>query len=223
MQSIASVFEMHAKQIWGDCYKGQTLVCEDRYVGDMSRNGDVLYKFEDESVFVKQGNQPNPSIPKLILVLESPHEDEYRGTVTPLPANGTTGRHIRKYIGEVLRGSTGTDYGTLQVILMNVVQYQCSQAHTLSCRANRLKRDEVFRKTFGQGEEFKQRLRGLHITGHDIVINCCTKGTRTPYLRDLVGEAIKDVRSQPCQFKYFATCHPSVWFNEKLRAIRQAI
>ena len=222
MQNIASVFETHAKQIWGDCYKGQALVCEDKYVGDISRNGTELYKFEDESGFVERGNPPNPSDRKLILVLESPHEDEYRGLATPLPANGTTGRHIRKYIGEVLHGSTGTDYGTLQVILMNAVQYQCSQAHTLSCRASRLKRDEVFRKTFGQGEELKQRLRGLHISGRDIVINCCTKGTRTPYLRDLVGEAIKEVRGQPSQFKYFATYHPSVWNKEKRRATRQA-
>ena len=231
MQNIASVFETHAKQIWGDCYKGQALVCEDKYVGDISRNGTELYKFEDESEFVERGNPPNPSDRKLILVLESPHKDEYRrkdefGKVTPVPANGTTGQHIRTYIGKVLRCSTGTDCGTLQVILMNAVQYQCSQAHSLSGKVNncnRLKRDEVFRKTFSQGEELKQRLRGLHITDLDIVINCCIKGDRTPYLRDLVGEAIKDVRGQPFQFKYFATCHPSVWFNEKLRAMRQAI
>ena len=226
MQSIASVFETHAKQIWGNCYKGQALVCEDKYVGDISKNGTELYKFEDESEFVERGNRPNPSDRKLILVLESPHKDEYRrkdefGKVTPVPANGTTGQHIRTYIGKVLRCSTGTDCGTLQVILMNAVQYQCSQAHTLVCRANRLKRDDVFRNTFGEGEEFKQRLRELNISDRDTVINCCTKGTRTPYLRDLVGKAIKDVRGYPSQFVYFATCHPSVWFNKKLRAMRQ--
>ena len=86
MQNIASVFETHAKQIWGSCCKVETRVCEDKYVGDISRNGTELYKFEVESGFVERGNSPNPSIPKLILVLESPHEDEYRGMATPLPA-----------------------------------------------------------------------------------------------------------------------------------------
>ena len=221
MQNIAKVFKVHAKQVWGSCYN-EARVCEDKYVGDITRNGNELYEFEDKSRFVEQSKEPKLSQPKLILVLESPHDDEYRGMATPVPANGTTGRHIRKYIGEVLDDPKGTDYGTLQVILMNAVQYQCSQAHTLGCRANRLKRDDVFRKTFGQGEEFKQRLRGLDISDRDAVINCCTKGGRTPYLRDLVGEAIKDVNGHPSLFKYFATCHPSRWFDPKRRAMRRA-
>ena len=163
---------------------------------------------------------------RLVLVLESPHKHEFpKHEAQPAPARGATGRNIRRYIGDVL--SSRTDLGEAELILMNAVQYQCSQGKALSgkdkslSQINRLKRDEVFRQTFNTGEEFRMRLRKVVTDTYDIVINCCSEGSHSPYLRNLVGTSIDAVCNDGVRFESLAACHPSAWFNKDLRKLQE--
>lgn len=76
-----------------------------------------------------------PHKPKIILILESPHKDEYvtrcdecsRGCkcglyASPAPARGATGRNIKQLL-PMLFDKNFEDY---YVAFMNMIQYQCS-------------------------------------------------------------------------------------------------
>ena len=222
-----SAFKKVSTEQWGASARPEIMdrCCEDKSVGVITRRNDN-YSFSAQTEFKYESIAKHGETRRLVLVLESPHVDEFVGNKAQFaPARGATGRNIRTHISEVL--SNRPDLVEVELILMNAVQYQCSQGKPLTgkdkslSRSNGLKRDEVFRQTFHNGEEFSARLREIVTGTNDIVINCCSKGSRSPYLRKLVGKSIDAVGEDGAWFESLATCHPSVWFNEKLRKLRE--
>jgi len=71
--------------------------CPDRLVGRISQLTDL----RDWSSVAQALPERCSEVQCILLVLESPHIDEYgsRQPYTPWPANGVTGRHIRKRAG----------------------------------------------------------------------------------------------------------------------------
>ena len=153
--------------------------CPDQYVGQ------VAAVETEQTLRVRHPASDRPAGQQcVLLVLESPHIDEFRDA--PAPARGTTGRHIVRYLRQV-PGLESTD--TFGLVLINAVQYQCSLG-----QPPKSFRDVVFRAVWEGGgrSDFAARLKRLYRTG-DTVVNCCTKGkssNTTKQLRWLVHDAI---------------------------------
>ena len=202
--------------------KRQLAPCEDKCVGVICRENGELYKFDSATAFKYQGIPTQRTITRLLLILESPHGREYCHPNGPVPANGTTGSNIRRYLGEVLESGRKLTDSKLEVILVNAVPYQCSQGAELTDDKKRAKRDQVFRATFCAGGEipgleFVRRL-SRYVRASDIVVNCCTKGVTSPALRDLVHDSL--MRLGEKNLIHLSTSHPVSWFNPSHRKFR---
>jgi len=187
--------------------------CPDQYVGKISElNENIL--FDRKSV--DERPKDNPCI---IMILESPHIDEFSKDTNAIdvavgPANGVTGRNIRKYLKDVLTPLFhDKDYG---LILMNAIQYQCSLGEKPFSVSQR---DSIFRHFWeiNGGSNFKTRLNQI-ILPNDVIFNCCTKGKGKQELRGLVQEALTKLNNS--KIKGF---HPASWSrNGKYRSLRNS-
>ena len=194
----------------------KTMYCPDQYVGKIrdKDNWHKFYKrtdiFQDQTVKM-QTNIPDGNI--FLLILESPHTDEFDKNNEAIgPANGTTGRHIRKYICDIF----GNGYKGYHLVLMNAIPFQCS----LGVGTKHF-RDDVFKKIWHKNGEnfFVNRLTILtelfkSKPDNFVIANCCTKGySEESPLYQYVSEAIDTTG-----LKYIQLNHPAVtWNTEKAR------
>lgn len=177
--------------------------CKDQFVGIVS---EILETMAFERTPIRRREYDC-----LIIILESPHIDEYLGEGDPQPANGTTGENIRntEYWNDVF-GERFNNYG---LILMNAIQYQCSLRDIPRFR------DRIFKRVWVNGgrTDLLRRLK-RYVGEGDVIVNCCTKGNPNAkeHLRDLVQDAIKG-----CEWKGQSTpevlkrTHPSSWGRSK--------
>lgn len=175
-------------------------LCSDQYVGMIK---DFCFNSDDFPLRKNISERPE-DVSCIIIILESPHVDEFKGEAAP--AKGLTGKNIRKYILEVFGLKKDTEKG---LIIINAVQYQCS----LGLPTQYL-RDKVFQTVWSSGgkEKFKQRLKSAYREDDDI-FNCCTKGYLSGVeLRKLVQQEIpSDIESK------FRRTHPASWHSFKNR------
>lgn len=172
-------------------------LCPDQYVGEIK-------KFTDKFSVRKPVKERPINTKCLIMVLESPHVDEFKGE--PAPANGPTGDLIIKHILSIKGLSIYPEYG---LILVNAIQNQCS----LGC-ATKHYRDQVFISVWNQGAKdiFVERLQNVYQKG-DVIINCCTKGyTKNQELRRLVQHSIPTNMGE-----VHRRTHPSSWHSDRNR------
>lgn len=176
--------------------------CPDQYLGNLAESiGNT--KFPMRKTASERSNRPC-----LILILESPHIDEFQGELGP--AKGFTGKMIRQYLPDALGHAVIKDMG---LVLLNAVQYQCSLGSNTI-----VYRDRIFRATWNQGgrENFIARLKSV-LMPEDLVMNCCTKGNdfevNVP-LRSLVECAVREVFPQA---KTMRRMHPASWKNQAYR------
>jgi len=157
-----------------------------------------------------------PAAKCLVMVLESPHVDEYDPThcYTPWPANGVTGENIQSRaleLAELL--SVPLDIG---LILFNAIPYQCSQGNSRPAKEWKVRRDRIFAHAWEQDATkslFRARLNHWVAPG-DVVVNCCTAGLSCkPKLRDLVETEI--VGSLGNTVTRFRMHHPASWIKGK--------
>jgi len=176
--------------------------CPDQYVGN-SQNLDL-----NGSTSLRRPATDRPDEPSLLVVLESPHVEEFKSD--PAPAMGSTGRLISKHLKEV--AGLGPDEDR-PVLLINAIQHQCSLGRRPTCF-----RDRVFAAVWAGGgrEDFVSRLSVLMRPG-DVILCCCTKGgTAQPsqQLRQLVYNAI--VESFPLA-RVLRRTHPASWHSRTNR------
>lgn len=201
-----------AQQIIEDSYNCSQ--CPDQVVGKIKKeiNGDFCSDWNKDGFKTRINiNYKNITVgKKIILILESPHIEEY---IKPLgPAKSTTGNNIRELFEEVC--GANISIGSFDLVLMNAIQYQCSLGFP-----TKHFRDKVFIKTwecFGK-TEFKYRLNKL-VSVDDIVVNCCTAGNGKIKLRTLVKDAISEMQLRSEIILEFE--HPSNWKREKNKAIK---
>jgi len=184
--------------------------CPDVYAG---RVGDIPKGSKDWGFAVSLPPRPADQ-PCIILVLESPHVREYdrRYAYTPWPANGSTGRNIRRW-APVLADSLGLD-DSVGLVLLNAIPYQCSLGEEGEWRE---RRNRLFESSWAQGgrEFFLQRLRKWY-QPHDVVVNACTKAREREPLRGMVEEALESSGIQHRARRW----HPAAWRTEN--AVRQS-
>ena len=158
-------------------------------IGEDNVDSMSLQTIEKEGEAIIHDLQSIPNVkhtPKIILILESPHKDEYkvkrcskdsncsyRDSIRPAPARGATGKNIKRYLPEIFACEEFKGY---KVALVNPIQYQCSLGN--------LKlglKDEIFRVLMSMKRSlylscFNERIRFIYNPAHDLVINCCTSG-----------------------------------------------
>ena len=164
--------------------------------------------------------------PRIVLILESPHKNEFNqtdaGNATNGPAYGTTGDNINRYLPELLEkimaDSMDCKQKYYELVLVNVIQYQCSLGE-----ATTKHRDRIFWECWKHKEvrgDFRDRLKcaiGFN-KSESIVINCCTTGRFTRSNHDLVNILLDDM--DVC---FFESTHPSCWSIEEKRTISRYI
>ncbi|EUJ41065.1 hypothetical protein PWEIH_02117 [Listeria weihenstephanensis FSL R9-0317] len=144
--------------------------------------------------------------PNVILLLESPHVDEYNicnGELKPIaPAQGKTGSNIKEYLGKVLSGIDVLDEGKYRLYIINPVPFQTSlRSLKPAGQIDGKLRDKVWKKLWGASckNEFKELWDQIRET--KLIINACTSN-----LKEEVEEAIKDM-----DVESYKTYHPSRW------------
>jgi hypothetical protein len=182
--------------------------CHDQYVGDV--DGTQYHGDPGAADFVMRtqpDQRPRHRSP-IVLVLESPHIREYR-TVPPQPAQGSTGRNIRTFLGAALSPLGLNDRHPL--ILMNAIRHQCSVGVNTAAH-----RDAIFRRMWEEQcvkEDFARRLRDYTSGEADCrVVNACTKGSdrHTPELWQCVEDTILATLDRP---SHLSIRHPASWIR----------
>lgn len=189
--------------------KGQVVKCPDQLVAKISFNSKARkFKFTNKMRTINdaQGMErinfeesENKEVNAIIILLESPHTDEYKDGVPVGPANGKTGENINKYLTDILNEAVTSKVITLyskakkyDLILMNAIQYQCSLGVNPI-----LFRDFCFMKLWEREKTINSLNRRLNIIldnyrkGHIILINGCTLGSHSDLLTVHKGKITK--------------------------------
>lgn len=125
--------------------------------------------------------EPDPKGKNVVIILESPHRDEYdfkdnqdKSTLTPIaPANGKTGGNIRDHIFKIISKRLKLNEGIYNIYLLNRVPYQCSLGSLYKTGLNNEIRNKIFKELWSknQNEFFKE----LQSFSPDIIIESCTQ------------------------------------------------
>jgi len=166
----------------------------------------------------------------ILLVLESPHKDEYlrvNGLLIPrAPAQGRgifgAGRGIHMYGHYVLSRLNLLD-GAYPLIIANPVPYQCSLVSVPPGKPRALDekvkpvRDHVWRQLFGLTPVRQDFLARCKSYSPRVVLNCCTKELRAELTDFLCNELSSNFAQHPMLFE----CeHPSVqWCTQHKKGI----
>ncbi len=107
----------------------------------------------------------------IVLVLESPHKDEYKDKKPIAPARGGTGNSLDTYLSGLITPHL-KDEITYEIVLMNSIQYQCS----LGAMNTKVYRDRIWIYCWFKLNARKNFSRRLSDYKPDIILNLCTKG-----------------------------------------------
>lgn len=159
--------------------------------------------------------------PVIILVLESPHCAEY-ANAKPCAANGRSGKNIFSYLCDVFNNpniSSGAKFinnsstlksflnnntsKTINVWVVNSVQYQCSLGITPICHI--IKESNWIDEWHSSRNDFIQRITGMADPRDVLVINLCTQGVFVP-MKEMVKNSLSVFNYNYCEGP-----HPSSW------------
>ena len=175
--------------------------CEDNLVATVEYINDE-WKFKQNNILPNDRiAEPNILIKnkvndRIVIILESPHKDEYSKKITA-PAMGTTGENINKYLLDILNKKIGNpqiDKKEYDVILMNAIQYQTSLGIDTEYF-----RDRVWLTLWNKGDLRKEFIKRLEGYNADIVFNFCTNGS---HKKDLIYILDKKRNSSNMTFQY---------------------
>lgn len=206
--SVRSTFLQKVKQILSETVSSTSSqdICPDQYVGRISAF------IGNEGFEIRRQVKCRPEgLSCLILVLESPHQEEFKKPYGP--AKGKTGDNIVKHLGAV----NGLEkYKGFGLILLNAVRYQCSRGQSTNKH-----RDKTFVGIWNVGgkKNFSTRLKNIY-RPDDVVVVSCTKGNlrggRKNQLRTFVHDAVKKTL-QKRNAVILRRTHPSSWYAENNR------
>ena len=139
-------------------------------------------------------------LPVLVILLESPHKDEFENTPY-MPAKGNTGKNLLKYFAARCPSLPASMY---KVLLVNVIQYQCSLG--VPTKNNRT---DIFLSMWEKTPIKNSLTRRLKKCSPAVIINCCTKGGDSN-LRVMIQNEINEIQYENIPLFYHAS-HPSFW------------
>ena len=152
----------------------------------------------------------------IVLLLESPHEKEYRlahngQVLRPIaPAQGRTGRRIEKHLEHILNAECNSDVRRLiknnsRVVIANPIQFQSSLwvIHKGKLQGWETLRSAVWRTLWKVSQIQNDFCNRLQSYNPDVVLNCCTENLRQKVSTLLCRTGFQN--------KTFAGDHPSTW------------
>ena len=164
---------------------------------------------------------------KIILVLESPHIDEFylrrcstlkdcKCFINPLPApaSGRTGENTKHYLPHIFNTTIFNEY---KVAIINPIQYQCSLGQPTSSKES--KKNEAFFKllsleNFAYGANFKKRIKNAYNPSTDLIVCCCTDGNakyeNSKLVISLINKVLSEIKGQK-KFPLLKIGHPCSW------------
>jgi len=163
----------------------------------------------------------------IVLILESPHDREFRGATPLVPANGSSGtqiiqfrskenefsdlRHI-EYIVKCLRDNLPRKESRYPLIICNPIQYQTSLFSILGPPLNKRVRDHVWSLVWELEEIRRDFLKRLKNYRPALIINACTNSDKegTP-LSEQVWNVIRSQYGSPHVSTYCSSNHPCSW------------
>ena len=191
--------------------KHSTKRCPDQFVGILKYNSQKNFEWIKKVMTKNQIGCERINITKeyeqendkaIVMVLESPHLDEYNNKLPKGPAFGVTGKNINKWFENILNDALENEVFESSLlnlncnydfIIVNAVQYQTSLGVD-----TKIYRDACF-LWFWEKEkvrnEFKNRIKILiKKYGKDniILVNCCTKGYHIDLVTGVSGKIDAD-------------------------------
>lgn len=197
--------------------------CPDICAGEVV-NGIVKCWFSKEERIDNHKKLKIPSCieKSIVIVLESPHKEEYAENDSldiPTPAIGKTGTNLQNntanLITEVSNHNKNIKNGSYRIILMNSIQYQCSLGYSTENN-----RDIVFKNLWDLPnikEDFKRRLKSYK---PKFIFNLCTKGKAKPKLNCLVQELVEEMYKKSKDVELYVGNHPSSWYFDARKKVR---
>lgn len=189
--------------------------CQDQKVGTLS-NGTFSYTSRTD-IDYKNSNaiNINPTSP-IIIVLESPHKEEFANDIARGPAMEKTGLYFGNFFSPLLKSSKLINVLTNSqhdVIFMNAIQYQCSLGNKLNGKRsyqNKKQRDLNWLTCFNNNYS-NDLVRRINAIKPYAVINLCTMGFSNLqlYVDRAVCSYINGITKSPIY--YTIGRHPSTW------------
>ena len=178
---------------------------DSRGVLDIKNRDPIRYSITGAAVAAKDKLQN-----VIVLILESPHIDEFSGKVIA-PAMGKTGEHCFRYFDKLFAksclGSHILKNKRYDLVFVNSVQYQTScGVSLLTDKANKQRRDNNWMTIFNGGAS-DDLLKRLYALNPVLVLNLCTKSTMN--LQTAVDAKVRPKYYQ----KYTTGDHPFNWFK----------
>ena len=218
---------------------GNCNIVPDVYRYDIRRceNGFTLSSFDVCEVNSLRHNRyndlpaANGETDTLVVVVESPHRDEYYNTNLSCPiaaaqgdTSGGTGFGIKCHLSQIVNRiacNIPNMENEYRVIIANPIPWQASLAslHEGSPRKSPWKnlRDAVWKTLWNIGAVKCDFLTRLNNYNPSIVVNACTGGKGKYGLNAIVDQTICDVVPDACRRP--RTPHPSVWYQRRNRRI----
>lgn len=183
-----------------------------------------------EKIFKKLDNGKDEYIgkPCILLILESPHINEYKDPNNPCAANGTTGKNIGKYLcnifnnigvnKKICKNNSSTlikflnknQLHIINILVVNSVQYQCSLGIEPICHI--IKEENWMDEWFSNRNDFISRLGKIYSKNSCFIINLCTSGVFVP-MKTIVKDNLHTKLN--VQNNYCEGPHPSSWSRLK--------
>lgn len=201
----------------------QTNPCRDMFVGQLSngqytannqryQNSDAYAIDYNSSSISYNLNNPNSfQNDILVCILESPHCDEYlinTNTRWGHAAMGQTGKLFDKKFYNMLSQNHGNiAIGTYYVVLLNSVQFQCSNG---LCPLNKTVRDGNWNSMINNNDVFDDLLKRINALSPEYIINLCTIGINNLQLilqSKLINAGVLK------NGNHTQGHHPSTWFR----------
>ena len=166
------------------------------------QSGGVIYDLNNSKAFRNE---------ILLCIIESPHRDEFsiRGPANlGYAAMGQTGRVFdRNFYTKLLQNHGNIATGTYDVVLLNSVQFQCSDGLR---PLNKTVRDGNWNCMINDNQVYDDLLRRIESLNPQYIINLCTKGNINLQLI-LHTKLLTDNVLRGTNFTH--GWHPSSWYN----------
>ncbi len=189
-----------------------------------------LLRQSQQNVTFKNYNKTLSNNPIVILILESPHSDEFTNKKNPCAACGISGKSIANHLCDIFNNNAkyknnsnilksylnNCKASTLDIWVVNSVQYQCSLGITPVC--NLIKESNWIDEWYSKRNNFLSRFAYLQNGNQNyVIINLCTKGVFVP-----MKEIVKDLltTNNIIQNNYCEGPHPASWERLKYVEIR---
>ena len=233
-KSLKKFFNDYAKKLDNlENFKNfNTNCCPDIIAG---KNGEFWFSKEERDNRKDFLDITDEDIPTIVVVLESPHKDEFNNQNFPNgnPALGKTGKMLQEHFKAILRKNISELPNNYRVILMNSIQFQCSLGEV-----PKKYRDYMWLSLwFGTNNLFKNDfIRRLNSYNPSYIFNFCTIGNHTKIefclqkcSPEIYKKSMDDIQNMgkitirsivsssiPQNIIPFEDSHPSSWWNKKM-------